>query len=274
MGVDCEDGDRIANMRIREHSGVISFQSIACLVETTRQEHIHLEPNTIHLWGVTLDGSASCLARCREWLDEVERDRAARRVRIGDREQFVFAHGGLRAVLSRYLGVSPELVKFDRSDRGKPMLAEELRDRSAITFNLSHAHGRALVAVSRAQEVGIDLEPVRSDVQVENLSRRFFTQSEHTTIMQSAPDQRAAIFFRYWVAKEAVLKAQGIGLGGLTGCEITLGTDGVVKDVRVRVDSRLLNPLRVQLLSCEPGWAAAVAAQNLDWMKPCGSSTE
>jgi 4'-phosphopantetheinyl transferase len=269
MGVACKDGDLMANMRIPEHSAVISFQSIACLAELKRQDHIHLEPNSIHLWGVKLDGSASCLTQCREWLNERERDRAARRVRTGDREQFVFAHGGLRAVLSRYLGVGPDLVGFDRSESGKPMLAKELRDRSEITFNLSHAHGRALMAVSRAQEVGIDLELVRSDVPVENLSRRFFTQSEYTTIMQSAPEQRAAIFFRYWVAKEAVLKAQGIGLRGLTGCEIILGRDGVGKDVRIQVDSRLLDPLRVRLLSCEPGWEAAVAAQNLDRVKQC-----
>lgn len=154
------------------------------------------------------------------------------------------------------------------------MLTRKLRDRSEITFNLSHAHGRALVAVSRAQEVGVDLELVRSDVPVENLSRRFFTQSEYTTIMQSAPEQRAAIFFRYWVAKEAVLKAQGIGLRGLTGCEIILGRDGVEKDVRIQVDSRFLDPLRVRLLSCEPGWEAAVAAHNLDRVKQCGPNTD
>jgi 4'-phosphopantetheinyl transferase len=274
MGVDCKDGGLMANLPILEHSAVISFQSIPCLAETTRQEHIHLEPNTIHLWGVKLNGSASCLARCWEWLNERERDRAARRVRTSDREQFVFAHGGLRAVLSRYLGVSPGLVEFDRSETGKPMLARELRDRYAVTFNLSHAHGRALMAVSRVQEVGIDLELVRPDIPVENLSRRFFTQSEHTMIMQSAPEQRAAIFFRYWVAKEAVLKTQGIGLRGLTGCEIILGRDGVGKDVRIRVDSRLLDPLRVRLLSCEPGWEAAVAAHNLDRVMQCGSNTE
>lgn len=260
----------MSNVCIREHSAVISFQSIACLAEIKRHSHIHLEPNTIHLWGVKLDGSASCLARCKEWLDERELDRSARLIRAGDRERYVLAHGGLRAVLGRYLGISPDLVGFDLGESGKPMLTEALRDRSAITFNLSHAHGRALVAVSRAQEVGIDLEPVRSDVQVENLSRRFFSQSEHTTIMQSSPDERAAIFFRYWVAKEAVLKAQGIGLRGLTGCEIMLGTDGVGKDVRVHVDSRLLDPLRVRLLSCEPGWEAAVAAKNLDQVRQCG----
>ncbi len=258
-------------MNFRGHSAVISFQSIACLTETIRQEHVYLEPNAIHLWGFKLDGSASCLARCRGWLDKRELDRAARRAQMSDREQFMFAHGGLRAVLSRYLGIDPDLVGYDLGESGKPMLTEELRVGSAITFNMSHAHGRALVAVSRAQEVGIDLELARSNVQAENLSRRFFSQSEHTSIMQSAPDQRASLFFRYWVAKEAVLKAQGIGLRGLTGCEITFETDGAGKDVRVlaQVDSPLSDTVRVRLLSCGPGWEAAVAAQHLDRVRSC-----
>ncbi|MDH4301364.1 MAG: 4'-phosphopantetheinyl transferase superfamily protein [Nitrospira sp.] len=253
---------------------LIAFQPIERITDTSLQHHIRLEPNAVHLWGIELDGPSLCLERCAGWLDEVEGQRAARLVREDLRRHYVLAHGGLRAVLGKYLGVAPGHIAIDRTITGKPFLTKDLQDRSAITFNLSHAHGRALVAVSRAQEVGIDLEPFRSDIQVENLSRRYFTQSEHTTIMQSAPDQRPAIFFRYWVAKEAVLKAQGIGLSGLTGCEITLGADGVVKDVRVRVDSRLLDPLRVQLLSCEPGWEAAVSAHNLDRVKQCDSGTE
>lgn len=270
MGTDRTDDDLMSNVYVRDHSVVISFQSIARLAEITRQDHIHLEPNAIHLWGVTLDGSDPCLARCREWLDERERDRAARFVRAGDRERFVFAHGGLRAVLSRYLGVGPDLVGFDHGESDKPMLAKELRGPSAITFNLSHAYGRALIAVSRGQEVGIDLERVRSDVPVENLSRRFFTQSEHSIIMQSAPEQRAVIFFRYWVAKEALLKAQGIGLRGLAECEIILGTDGVGKDVQVQVSSHLHDRLRVRLLPCENGWEAAIAARELGQVRLCG----
>jgi 4'-phosphopantetheinyl transferase len=270
MGADRKDNDLMSKLCIRDHSGVISFQSIARLAEISRQDHIHLEPNTIHLWGIALNGSSRCLTKCREWLDERERDRAARLVRAEDQERYVLAHGGLRAVLSRYLGIGPDVVGFDYGESGKPILGKDLRDPSAITFNLSHAHGRALIAVSREQEVGVDLERVRSEVPVENLSKRFFTQSEHTMIMQSAPEQRTAIFFRYWVAKEALLKAQGIGLRGLAGCEIFLEMDGVDTEAQPRLGSQFTNPLRVRFLPCEKGWEAAVAAPRLDSIQQCG----
>ena len=77
-------------------------------------------------------------------------------------------------------------------------------------------------------------------------------------------------FFRYWVAKEALLKAQGIGLRGLPDCEIFLEANGIDTDVRSRLGDQFPHPLRVRLLSCEEGWEAAVAAQKLDSVKQCG----
>ncbi len=173
-------------------------------------------------------------------------------------------------MLSRYLGVDPVRVTLYRSAIGKPFLTRELRDRSAITFNLSHAHDRALIAISKAQEVGVDLEFVRSHVEVAKLSERYFTRSEHTAIMQAPEDQRVPRFFRYWVAKEALLKAQGIGLRGLSDCEIFLEGDGTDTEVRTRLGAQFPRTLRVRLLVCEQGWEAAVAAQRLDSVQQCG----
>jgi 4'-phosphopantetheinyl transferase len=249
---------------------LISFQSIERLTDTNLQDHISLEPYAVHLWGMKLDGSRRCLERCMGWLDEFERHRAARLVRENTRRRYVLAHGGLRAVLSVYLGVDPDMMGLDRSETGKPFLTRELRDRSAITFNLSHAQDRALIAVSKTQEIGVDLECVRADIEAANLSERYFTRAEHTAIMQTTEEQRATRFFRHWVAKEALLKAQGIGLRGLPDCEVFLAADGIDTEVRARLGAQFPHRLRVRLLHCEQGWEAAVAAQRLDRIKQCG----
>lgn len=249
---------------------LISFTSIERLADTVRQDPIPLDENAVHLWGIELTGSRHCLKRCAGWLDEIERHRAARFVRDDIRQRYVLAHGGLRAVLSRYLRVAPDVIALNRSATGKPFLTRELRDRSAITFNLSHAHDRALIAVSKRQEIGVDLEFIRAGIEVEHLSKRFFTPSEHTAIMQATEDRRPTRFFRYWVAKEALLKAQGIGLRGLSDCEIVLEEDGDETDVRARLGAQFPNTLLVRLLPCEQGWEAAVAAQTLDSVQQCG----
>lgn len=255
---------------IQGNNVLISFTPIERLADTSQLDHIRLEQYAVHLWGIELDGSQRCLERCTGWLDDVERHRAARFVREDIRRRYVLAHGGIKAVLSRYLGVSPGVVALDRSATGKPFLSRELRDRSAITFNLSHAHNRALIAVSKTQEIGVDLEFVRADIEVVNLSKRFFTPAEHSAIMQMREEGRATKFFRYWVAKEALLKAQGIGLGGLPDCEIFFEANGVETDVRARLGVQFPQTLRVRLLTCEKGWEAAVAAQRLDAVEQCG----
>ena len=88
--------------------------------------------------------------------------------------------------------------------------------------------------------------------------------------MESREERRAAMFFRYWVAKEAVLKAQGIGLQALSQCEILLGADGDSAAVRVPPGSLLHGLWRVRFLSCGEGWEAAVSAEGVDWVVESG----
>jgi 4'-phosphopantetheinyl transferase len=248
----------------------MAFPSIELIATASWSAPIAMEDRTIHVWGFSLDGSRSFVEQCRSWLSEDERGRAARFIRQQDQVRFVLAHGGLRAVLSRYLGIGPDAVEMYRSESGKPSLTKELQGQTAIMFNLSHAHGRAFIAVSKGQEVGVDLERIRSHVEVAKLSKRYFTPSEHATIMQSTQEQRAARFFRYWVAKEAVLKAEGIGLRALSLCEILMAADGVSAEVHVPVGSPLQDNWRIRFLSCGEGWEAAVAAEGVDWVAQCG----
>ncbi len=254
----------MSNVYIQDGEVLISFQSIEHLTTMEWHGNTSLEVNAVHLWGIELDGSPRCREQCALWLDKEEQHRASRLVREEDRQRYVLAHGGLRAVLGRYLGIGPNVLDLYRSEAGKPSLTRELRGEPGITFNMSHAHGRALIAVSKGQEVGVDLERIRSDVEVAKLSERYFAPSEHATIMQLPQEQRASRFFRYWVSKEAVLKAQGIGLRALSQCEISLGTDGVGAEVLVSVGSPLQDYWRIRLLTCGEGWQAAVAAQRVD----------
>jgi 4'-phosphopantetheinyl transferase len=122
------------------------------------------------------------------------------------------------------------------------------------------------------QEVGVDLERIRPDIDVVKLSERYFAPSEHTRVMQADQEQRAERFFRYWVSKEAVLKAQGVGLQALSQCVVLLGADGAGAEIQVPEGSRLQDDWTVRLLSCGEGWEAAVAAQGKDWVVQCGAA--
>src|SRR5204863_5873603 len=111
-----------------------------------------------------------------------------------------------------YCAVAPDQLRFTRSSEGKPMLESLASTAKPIRFNLAHSANAALVAVSGSAEVGVDLECTRDDVDTDGLADRYFTGYEREMLATEAPEKRAAAFFRFWVAKEAVLKARGSGL--------------------------------------------------------------
>lgn len=117
--------------------------------------------STIDLWPLTLTGQDTEYGRCLDWLDQQERERAARFLRQQDRERYVLAHGGLRFILGLYLGLDPARIEFGSTATGKPTLAGLRPENAALTFNLSHAHGNAMVAVAQGRDVGVDLEMIR-----------------------------------------------------------------------------------------------------------------
>jgi len=78
--------------------------------------------------------------------------------------------------------------------------------------------------------VGIDIERLKP--RSVSLIRKIASDREWAL----AEDKSALRFFRYWTAKEAVLKAEGVGLSGLSRCRITAVPDD--QSLMVRFDGR------------------------------------
>lgn len=241
------------------------FVPIQELFEAHSPDPRFLPASTIEIWPLTLAGEESLYAHCMHWLDRRERERAARFYRPQDRERYVLAHGGLRFILSLYLGLAPGDIALSQTSAGKPVLADLRKDGRSLTFNLSHAHGNAMIAIAQGKEVGVDLELIREDVEVLKLADRFFSVREQEHLRSTLAAARSAEFFHYWVAKEAVLKAEGVGLASLQDCEIDWLSGSDLEGVRVRIGGRSHLPWVVRMLDCGSGWAAAVAAQGPDW---------
>lgn len=241
------------------------FASVELLTSGDPTGPLALEDRAIHVRGFLLDGSAAAVARCRSWLSEEERARADRFVRPDDRTRYILAHGGLRAVLARYTGLDPSGLAFQVGASGKPALRDGSVLPQPLRFNLSHSHGRMLIAVARDRDVGVDLEQIRDKVEVVKLAERFYAAAEYQEILRFAGAGQAGEFYRYWVAKEAVLKGQGVGLRALQQCEILPGEDRSRAVSTVSQDSGLLPGWTVQWVDCGAGWAGAVSAHGSDW---------
>lgn len=95
---------------------------------------------------------------------------------------------------------------------GKPYFED-----GSVHFSLSHCGSIAVCAVADSP-CGVDIERV-PDAPPLSVAKRFFTEAE-CDILNSAADKSAA-FCELWVEKEAVVKALGIGLRGLSNTDIT-----------------------------------------------------
>ena len=139
------------------------------------------------VWTIALDGP------CEVLLTEDERARASRFRFERDRVHWSHARSALRAVLGRYLKTAPLQIAFSLGPHGKPSVA-------GLEFNLSHAGGWAMIAVSEGAAVGVDLESIRSNVDMAALLARI----GETQLSASRAD-----LFQVWARREARTKAVG-----------------------------------------------------------------
>lgn len=226
-----------------------------------------LERGVIHVWSFELEAPPESVAACLEWLSDEERDRAFRFRFPHLQTQYIVAHGVLRKLLSSFCGVSPAELRFvTATPAGKPCLAPGSLGADTLTFNLSHSSARALVGIGLDIPMGVDLECMRTEVDALSISRHYFFGAERDAIEAAAAELREHTFFRYWVAKEAVLKAQGVGLGfPLDRFRVDFLPDAQTARIDSLDPERLASDWTVRMLPCEAGWLAAVAARGSAW---------
>lgn len=166
-----------------------------------------LATNGVHVWAWNLNR----IPLDSDWqiLSEAETDRARRFVYPQDRDRYVCAHSAMRTLLSHYSGIPIGEIALSTNAYGKPQIQCD-PGAQQIQFNLTHSAGFAALAVSRAYQLGIDIEQVRpidSDV-----AEHHFSPRELRTLGDLPPQQWLAGFYRCWTSKEALLKGEGLGL--------------------------------------------------------------
>ncbi|WNL46239.1 4'-phosphopantetheinyl transferase superfamily protein [Dyella sp. BiH032] len=115
-----------------------------------------------------------------------------------------------RVLLAAYVGCPVEQVQLESGEFGRPRLVGA--GAGGLHFNWSHSGDRALFAVARGVEPGVDLERLRPRPRALAIAERYFSHQEAAALAALAPERRDTAFLQLWTAKEAVLKATGRGL--------------------------------------------------------------
>jgi len=114
----------------------------------------------------------------------------------------------------RELGIR-ELGNWKYNEHGKPYIE------GAPYFSISHCKAGIAVAIDD-EPIGIDIEGIRHAE--DDLIKRVCNAREQQTIAESADPDRA--FTRLWTQKEAVVKAQGVGIQSFEQIQTILDESG------------------------------------------------
>jgi len=206
------------------------------------------------------------MAKLRRTLEPREIRQAERFHFPRDRDQYVAAHGALRSILARYLGIGAADVRFRYNRHGKPAIDHQLAEQS-LSFNASRSNWLALFAVTRGRRVGVDIEYIRTELESEAIASSFFSSREIDAIRQSPPRGRVEEFCRIWTRKEAYVKAVGRGLSiPLDQFDVVSGRDD--HNSMVSVKGAVEDGVDWSLVDVDPGdgYAGAVGTEGRDWI--------
>lgn len=224
---------------------------------------LRLESDEVHVWRAFLNQEPATLRACSDILTPDERSRADRFHFRKDREHFIVARGVLRFILSRYLDISPELLRFTYNRYGKPALDAATGDGS-LRFNLSHANEVALYGFTRGREIGLDVEFIREDFASLEIAERFFSSSEVATLQSLPAHLQTVAFFKCWTRKEAYIKALGEGLSHpLHRFAVSLAPDDVAALLSTDNDPREASRWSMTALAPGVGYEAALIVEGI-----------
>jgi 4'-phosphopantetheinyl transferase len=218
----------------------------------------------------TLLSAPSGIARCELWwarpadqheglfslLEDVELWRRSRYRRPEDRARFTVGATLLRLAAARALGCSPLALEIRRDcpDCGRPHGRPRLVDHP-LEVSVSHAGDIVVVALSPFASLGVDVERIDEAVPGK-LAGHVLGPDELPEFEREPQPGRAAVFFRSWTRKEAVLKATGDGLR-LPMNAVTFDRVGQLSAYPGRPD--LPGRTTVMDLAPEQGYRAALA---------------
>ena len=164
-------------------------------------------------------------------LSEDERERADKFKVEDKRQQYIITRGALRQRLGLVTNIKPEDFVFKILEHGKPVMANNYQC-ADITFNVSHSHDFALIAISQKHHLGIDVEKINHESKHDQLVTRFFSNAEQIEFQSIAKTNKARAFCACWTRKEAFIKAIGDGVSyGLDKFDVTVDPENNTPEI-------------------------------------------
>jgi 4'-phosphopantetheinyl transferase len=168
---------------------------------------MNIKDNEIHIWIISINNYKNNYDYY-SLLSKQDRLIANGFLNEKVKKKYIYFHFALKNILSFYLKCSMKKIKFFHNKFQKPFL---LRNSSAIEFNFAHSHNVAILALSKDNSLGVDIEKIKNLEQQQAIEDLFLTPNESRWLSRLPNSYRLEGFYRLWTAKEAFIKAIGKG---------------------------------------------------------------
>lgn len=160
----------------------------------------------IHIWKIQWRELETFWEQHKSLLEKGECQKAEHYHFYEDKMRYLAGKIAVKMLLKEYSGV--DKIVLSKGKYGK-LYWKAPPGQRGITFNLSHSGEWVLAIFAYQQAVGIDVQKMGGITEYMEIAENFFAAEEAEEIQKSGSVDR---FYQYWAAKEAYLKALGIGL--------------------------------------------------------------
>lgn len=174
--------------------------------ELLHRGKLELHMGKIHIWKIQWRELETFWEQHKSLLEKEECQKAEHYHFYEDKMRCLAGKITVRMLLKEYSGV--DRIVLNKGKYGKLYWKAPPGHRE-ITFNLSHSGEWVLVIFACQQAVGIDVQKMGGIPEYMEIAESFFTEEEAAEIQESGSSER---FYQHWAAKEAYIKALGIGL--------------------------------------------------------------
>ncbi|MFZ6769526.1 4'-phosphopantetheinyl transferase family protein [Undibacterium sp. Di26W] len=160
------------------------------------------------------------LAQLREYrpglqdlLSSAEQARCQRYMHQDDRDRYLGGRALVKLAVAINTGVPVQDMSIVLATSGKPAIVfARHAPPPPPSISISHAGELIIVALGNMSDIGVDVELLHHDVNLDELMSVVCSASEIAEINRLNSKSRTQKFYEFWVLKEAYLKATGDGL--------------------------------------------------------------
>ena len=144
-------------------------------------------------WIVQTDTISFLLKDIPRLLTEYEQNQIDSVIHPNLRSEKILARCTAKAILSYHLKKAPLDFNIAFKKSGKPVIYQE-----NICFNYSHSNGWYAFALDYHNEVGIDIEKIRTVTYEDKVVDRYFSKAQQEVYNRATKNNKNQTFFSIW----------------------------------------------------------------------------